>query len=310
MSRPQGCSQQCFHLWHYTVQNTDVRGNVLLLQSVSGTEGGWKPDSDSGACLGNPLFTTRTCLLPSTVPDTQPGLHPGAQQRGWKRLTSSAAFHFSWLCPPCQVLVPWEITPLLTAFVGWFGCGHSVLKAVPLCATCNPRGCCGCSLGSGRRSRMSLGLQGLSSALPTGELCPWGASCCFCAGCRIPSPRDMPLPGTSGGAQRFAACLLLPAWVLLCFRHRLCASRASPCAWCSRDAPPPASAATGRAAFGLCPEFSWLRVVNSQRGGALQCFLPSHLTSPPLEVSNALFPPLTSTCQAVDCRGTTSPTDV
>lgn len=129
------------------------------------------------------------CLLSSTVPDTQPGLHPGVQKRGWRGLTSSAAFPFAWLCPLCQVLVPWELTPLLTAFVGWFGCGHLVLKAVPLCATCNPWGCCGCSLGSGKRSRMRLSLQGCSSALPTGELCqsPWRASCCFCAGYRFPA---------------------------------------------------------------------------------------------------------------------------
>lgn len=85
---------------------------------------------------------------------------------------------------------------------------------------------------------------------------------------QIPSPRDMPLPGTSEGAQRFAACLLLPAWVLVCCMHRLCASRALLRAWCSGDAPPPASAATGRAAFRPCPKFSWLRGVNSQRGGA------------------------------------------
>lgn len=175
MSRPQGCSQQCFHLWHCTVQNTDVGGNVLLPHSISGTEGGCKPDSDSGACLGNSMFTTRTwhwwypgCPLCSTVPDTQPGLHPRAQKRGWRRLTNSAVFPFVWLCPSCQVLVPWELTSLLTAFVGWFGCGHPVLKAVPLCATCNPWQC---SLGTCGRWKMRLSLQGCSSALPTGELC-------------------------------------------------------------------------------------------------------------------------------------------
>ena len=87
-SRPQGCSHQCFHLWHYTVRNTDLHGNWLLLQPTSGTEGGWKPDGNSGACLGNPIFTTRTChqwypwwLSHSTVPDTEPGSDPGTQKK-------------------------------------------------------------------------------------------------------------------------------------------------------------------------------------------------------------------------------------
>lgn len=112
-SRPQGCSHQCFHFWHYTVRNTDLHGNWLLLQPMSGTEGGWKPNGNSGSCLGNPIFTTRTChqcypgwLLPSPVPDTEPGSDPGTQKKGWRGMPSSAAPPFPSLCPPARSWLP------------------------------------------------------------------------------------------------------------------------------------------------------------------------------------------------------------
>lgn len=204
MSRPQGCSQQCFNLWHYTVQNTDVCGNVLLLQSISGTEGGGKPGSDSGACLGNPLFITRMCHwwysgcpLCSTVPDTQPGLHPGAQKRGWRGLTSSAAFPSAWLCPPCQVLVPWELTSLLISFVAiqFWRLFPSVILVTPDDAVV-----------AAWVVARDPGWDSVCKVAPQPchlETCPepWGAGCCFCAGYRIPSLQDMPLPGTSEGAE-------------------------------------------------------------------------------------------------------------
>lgn len=96
-----------------------------------------------------------------------------------------------------------------------------LLVSPPVLVT--PRGCCGCSLGSSRRWRISLAackaprqpcqLEGCARA-------PQGAGCCFCVGYKIPCSRDLPLPETSEVAQRFAACRLLPAWVLMCAHTR------------------------------------------------------------------------------------------
>lgn len=64
---------------------------------------------------------------------------------------------------------------------------------------------------------------------------------------------------------RFAACLRLPGWVLLC-THTLCASRALLHMRCSGDVPPTASAAPARTGFRPCPKFCWFNVINSQEG--------------------------------------------
>lgn len=84
---------------------------------------------------------------------------------------------FSITLPSCQVLVAWELTPLLTAFAGWFGCGHPVFKAVPLCASSIPSCACNPSrmlwLQPGKQQEVEdqpSSLQGPSQALPTGGL--------------------------------------------------------------------------------------------------------------------------------------------
>lgn len=153
-SRPQGCSHQCFHLQHYTVQNTDICGNWVLLQPVSGTEGRWKPDCNSGARLGSPVFTTRAChrwypgwAMASTVPDTEPG--SGMERDAQLSSTSfcmtlpsprgpgplGANTSADWLCLGGLAVATcfWRLSPSVTA-----------------------QGCCGCSLGGGRRCMIRL----------------------------------------------------------------------------------------------------------------------------------------------------------
>lgn len=129
-----------------------------------------------------------------------------------------------------------------------------------------PRGCCGCSLGSSRRWRISLAackaprrpcqLEGCARA-------PRGAVRCFCTGYKIPCSWDLPLPETSEVAQRFAACWLLPAWVLMCAHTRCMQAEHCQTQW-GRASPCLSSNTQGW--FSPCPKFSWLRVINSWGG--------------------------------------------
>lgn len=278
MSRPQGCSQQCFHLSHYTIQNTmHVEMSHCFSQCQALREMRTWPWCMPGKATA--YHQDMSLMVPrmSLVPDTQPGLHPGAQKKGCRGLKSSAAFPFAWLCPPCQVLVPRELTALLIAFVGWFGCGPQFWRLFPLVLPVTPDDAVAAAWGAAG----DPGWESVSKVTAQ----PWPLQSCaralrgwllLCAGTEPPAhgtchclALQKELRGLQPAccSQRGCCCVVQPL-----------PSRASLYAW-GRGCASPASAATGRAAFSPCPDFSWLRVVNGYRGAALQCFLTSGLST-------------------------------